>query len=226
MVHHGITREDFHRYYMPRCRQISLDNRAGQVLFVLNEAVNDSASFFAAHSKLADEERAKPRSRRPFNMIIWGMFTGSYSYRHILMSAISPTFLGRLLWEVFREKVRRLSHREPSRHVETPKARAHRDPGAVRILVLGGGFAGVHSTLRLEKALRGQPDIDLTLVSNENFFLFTPLLHEVATGGVETRHIAYPYRKLRGDRRFNFLQREVRSIDLAAKKVQSHHRDV
>ena len=56
-----------------------------------------------------------------------------------------------------------------------------------------GGFGGVYTALHLEGALRKQP-VDITLVSRENFFLFTPLLHEVATGGIETRHIAYPIR--------------------------------
>src|SRR5919204_4141518 len=51
-----------------------------------------------------------------------------------------------------------------------------------RIVILGGGFAGVYAALRLEKTLARDPDVEIVLVSRENFLLFTPMLHEVATG--------------------------------------------
>ncbi|MDO8472258.1 MAG: NAD(P)/FAD-dependent oxidoreductase [Dehalococcoidia bacterium] len=87
------------------------------------------------------------------------------------------------------------------------------------IVVLGGGFAGVYSVIRLEKALRNDKDVRITLVSNENFFLYTPMLHEVATGGIETRHIAYPIRVLRKDKAFDFHMGNVSRVDLANRKV-------
>jgi NADH:ubiquinone reductase (H+-translocating) len=45
-----------------------------------------------------------------------------------------------------------------------------------RILILGGGFAGAYAALHLEKRLAGSPDIEIMLVSKENFVLFTPML--------------------------------------------------
>jgi len=88
------------------------------------------------------------------------------------------------------------------------------------IVVLGGGFGGVYSLIRLEKALRHVKNIRITLISNENFFLYTPMLHEVATGGIETRHIAYPIRKLlRKNRRFDFRLCHVRRVDLKNHRV-------
>lgn len=87
------------------------------------------------------------------------------------------------------------------------------------IVVLGGGFAGVYTVIRLEKALRSEENVRITLVSNENFFLYTPMLHEVATGGIETRHIAYPIRKLRHDRKFGFQMGNVLSVDMQNRKV-------
>jgi len=85
--------------------------------------------------------------------------------------------------------------------------------------VLGGGFGGVNAVVRLERAFRHDKTKEITLVSNENFFLYTPLLHEVATGGVETRHIAYPLRRLRGKKSFCIRQANVCSIDLQRKTV-------
>ncbi|MBI2854922.1 MAG: NAD(P)/FAD-dependent oxidoreductase [Chloroflexi bacterium] len=87
------------------------------------------------------------------------------------------------------------------------------------IVVLGGGFGGVFSVIRLEQELRHDPSVNITLVSDQNFFLYTPFLHEVATGGIETRHIAYPLRRLRGKRHFNIQLGQVLDIDLKARRV-------
>jgi NADH dehydrogenase len=57
------------------------------------------------------------------------------------------------------------------------------------------------------------------MVSDENFFLFSPLLHEVAMGRIETRHIAYPIRRLHWRDRFNFVQANVQKIDLAQRRI-------
>src|SRR5262245_18677649 len=47
-----------------------------------------------------------------------------------------------------------------------------------RILILGGGFGGVEAARRFERLLRRRADVEVTLVSRDNFFLFTPMLHE------------------------------------------------
>ena len=91
-----------------------------------------------------------------------------------------------------------------------------------RVVILGAGFAGVTTALKVEKKLGRDPDVTITLVSDENFFLFTPMLHEVASGHIETRHIAEPIRRLRGKRRFEFVQADVKSVDLARKVVVTH----
>jgi hypothetical protein len=63
-----------------------------------------------------------------------------------------------------------------------------------RILILGGGFAGVEVLRRLQDRFQNDVSIDITMVSKDNFFLFTPMLHEVASGMIETRHIVTPIR--------------------------------
>jgi len=47
-----------------------------------------------------------------------------------------------------------------------------------KILILGGGFGGLYAALQLEKTLAHDPNVEVTLVNRENFFLFTPMLHE------------------------------------------------
>src|SRR5262249_39608833 len=53
---------------------------------------------------------------------------------------------------------------------------------APRLVILGGGFAGVTTALELAKRCAGVLPVDITLVSEQNFFLFTPMLAEAATG--------------------------------------------
>jgi NADH dehydrogenase len=88
-----------------------------------------------------------------------------------------------------------------------------------RIVVLGGGFAGVETVARLERRLGGRPDVELLLVSDQNYLLFTPLLPQVASSLVEPRHIVQPIRDIRGARRFRFRRDEVIDIDLARRRV-------
>ena len=54
-----------------------------------------------------------------------------------------------------------------------------------QILILGGGFAGLTVAMELEKKLAQDPSIEITLISRENFFLFTPMLHEVAASDLD-----------------------------------------
>src|SRR5919107_712515 len=61
-------------------------------------------------------------------------------------------------------------------------------PWPHRILILGGGFAGVETARHLEKLTRRRDDVEVWLVRRENFTLFTPLLPEVCSGQLEARH--------------------------------------
>src|SRR5262244_2262334 len=89
------------------------------------------------------------------------------------------------------------------------------------ILILGGGFGGVYAALELEKNLARDPDIQITLINRENFFLFTPMLHEVAASDLDITHIVNPVRKLL--KRIEFFDGDVQSIDLENKRVVVSH---
>jgi NADH dehydrogenase len=90
-----------------------------------------------------------------------------------------------------------------------------------QILILGGGFAGLYAALHLEKTLARDPDIEVTLVNRENFFLFTPMLHEVAASDLDMTHIVNPLRKF--FRHVQFFEGDVESIDLSGRKVVVSH---
>ena len=65
---------------------------------------------------------------------------------------------------------------------------------------------------KFERALARGADLDVTLVSRENFVLFTPMLHEVAASDLDITNIVSPIRKLL--RRVTFFDGDIESIDL------------
>ena len=94
-------------------------------------------------------------------------------------------------------------------------------PNKTKILILGGGFGGLYTALELEKQVGDDPNIEITLVNRQNFFLFTPMLHEVAASDLDITTIVNPIRKLL--KRTNFFDGEVTSIDLNNKRVTVSH---
>ncbi|MBI4287098.1 MAG: FAD-dependent oxidoreductase [Chloroflexi bacterium] len=205
-VFHGIGSDDLGKSYLPFCRAIERDNSWGRLLFSVHRNTKNSRTFFLAYARLIGAEQRRPKRRS--SRVLWGLFTGSYSYGRLMKLSLSPGALLPLAGAMATEL---LAYHRPSL-AAGPGKRVH-------ILILGGGFGGVYTALRLKRAIGGENNVDVTLVSRENFFLFTPFLHEVATGGIETRHIAYPIRQIRGWSNFRFIHHRVTLIDLAAKKV-------
>ena len=90
-----------------------------------------------------------------------------------------------------------------------------------RILILGSGFGGLYAAMELERLIKRRSDVEITLVNRENFFLFTPMLHEVAAGDLDLATIVNPVRKLL--KRVQFFCGEAHSIDLERKEVHVSH---
>jgi NADH dehydrogenase FAD-containing subunit len=89
----------------------------------------------------------------------------------------------------------------------------------VRIVVLGGGFGGVTTARHLERRLRGYPNVEITLISRDNFFVLTPLLFESCSGRLELRHCAQPIRAAL--RRTRFLEAAVQAVDVQRQMVRA-----
>ena len=88
--------------------------------------------------------------------------------------------------------------------------------GPPRVVILGGGYGGVYTALRLQKAAR-RGQIELSMVSRDNFFLFYPMLAEVVSGSIEPPHIVNPIRRL--CRFTNFYQAEIEAVDVESRHV-------
>lgn len=63
-----------------------------------------------------------------------------------------------------------------------------------RVVILGGGFGGTGTAQRLEQLFSRIPGLEITLVSRSNYLLYTPMLAEVASSGLEPQHISAPIR--------------------------------
>ncbi len=88
-----------------------------------------------------------------------------------------------------------------------------------RIVILGGGFAGVYTAMYLEKGMYPieRERFEISLVSLENYMVFQPLLPEVISGTIEMMHVIAPIRRLA--KRTNVLTREIQAIDLERRVV-------
>jgi NADH dehydrogenase len=86
-----------------------------------------------------------------------------------------------------------------------------------RILIAGGGFAGLYAAMHFEKRLARRADVEVTLISRENFILFTPMLHEVAAGDLYPGDIVNPLRRIL--RHVKVVEADVQAIDLNLRRV-------
>jgi NADH dehydrogenase len=90
------------------------------------------------------------------------------------------------------------------------------DPGAHRVVIVGGGFGGLQAALRLRRT-----HAQVTLIDRRNFHLFQPLTYQVATGALSPGEIAYPLRAIfKRNRNVRVLMAEVSAFDLGARQLR------
>jgi NADH dehydrogenase len=87
-----------------------------------------------------------------------------------------------------------------------------------KVVIAGGGFAGLYAAMQFEKRLARRADVEVTLISHENFILFTPMLHEVAAGDLYPGDIVNPLRRIL--RHVKVFEADVQSVDLEKRLVR------
>ncbi|HVE82408.1 MAG TPA: FAD-dependent oxidoreductase [Myxococcales bacterium] len=102
-------------------------------------------------------------------------------------------------------------------------------PSPTRVVIVGGGFGGCFTARRLERIFGGGGAVEVSLVNRDNYFVFQPLLPEVASGAIIPHQIVNPIRRMLP--RTRFFQSEVDGIDLEKREVavlvgegRQHHR--
>ncbi len=86
-----------------------------------------------------------------------------------------------------------------------------------KIVILGGGFAGIKCARKLESQFGDDPEVELVIVSEDNFLLFTPMLPQVASAMIEARHIVLPIRTI--CKKTKFYEGRIKNIDPYGKIV-------
>lgn len=91
------------------------------------------------------------------------------------------------------------------------------ETSAQRVVIIGAGFAGLELTKRLSRG-----DFQVVLIDKHNYHTFQPLLYQVASAGLEPDSIAYPVRKVFGNKKNVFFRMaEVQKVDASSKKIST-----
>jgi NADH dehydrogenase len=88
-----------------------------------------------------------------------------------------------------------------------------------RIVVAGAGFGGLEAVTHLDRMFRHDRAVEILLLSDQNYLLFTPLLPQIASSYTDPRHIIQSVREIRGRKNFRFRREAVRAVDVANRRV-------
>lgn len=88
-----------------------------------------------------------------------------------------------------------------------------------RIVVAGAGFGGLEAVTQLDRVFHRDRDVDILLLSDQNYLLFTPLLPQIASSYTDPRHIVQAVREIRGRKKWRFRREAVRAVDAANRRV-------
>jgi NADH:ubiquinone reductase (H+-translocating) len=139
----------------------------------------------------------------------WGAHQMRMHFPALMGWVLYGAVLG-LLTQAFTDGAEQMFGPEPERAAMAPSAKK-------RIVILGGGFAGMKTAEWLEEQFRTDPSVSLTLVNETNALLFTPMLAEVAGSSLEPSHISTPLRSSLP--RTEFIRGTVTTIDFEKRRV-------
>jgi NADH dehydrogenase len=89
------------------------------------------------------------------------------------------------------------------------------------VVILGVGFSGLTALKKIEAKISKNDDVGITLIDQNNYFTFAPLLHQVAVGALHPWDIVAPFRTLGLKEKTTFLQARVARIDLEKREIST-----
>ena len=96
----GISAEDLRQHFLPACRKISHDNVLGKMVFWFTGLIQRTRFSRRALLRMTALEQNNETAPRHLSTILWDVFTGSAPYKEILLRALHPGFLIRLVWNL------------------------------------------------------------------------------------------------------------------------------
>lgn len=109
-VRHGVAAEDFRRHFLPACRAIEQDNQVGRLIFAVVSQIRTRPLARSVVIQMILDEQGQPGVLRRMSAVQWAMYTGSGSYRSILLRLLHPALLlglARGVWVPLRAERRR-----------------------------------------------------------------------------------------------------------------------
>lgn len=95
-IFYGISEESFRKHYLPYCRKVARDNAIGKVTFLATRVIQKTRFARRVLWRMTVREQRREGRARRLSQVLWDMFTGSASYRDVLMRTMHPAFLGGL----------------------------------------------------------------------------------------------------------------------------------
>ena len=100
-IFHGISENDFRKYYLPFCRRIETDNRIGKFIFkAISQIQKMKFARRAVFRMVSKEQQGQANAELGMSMVMWDMLTGGALYRDVLSRVFNPAFLSRFLWNI------------------------------------------------------------------------------------------------------------------------------
>lgn len=88
-----------------------------------------------------------------------------------------------------------------------------------KVVILGAGFGGIYTYLGLEKYISNFDEVEITIIDRKNYFLFVPMIHEVATGNLEPNSVIQPIRQAIDLSKVRFIEGQIVSVDADARSI-------
>jgi len=99
-VFEGVSAQDFQQFYLPACMNVEYDNDIGRLIFLGVSRIQKLRFARKAMLNMILSEQSSPGSLRRMSTVQWDMYTGSGSYKEILMRILHPAFLLKLGWDM------------------------------------------------------------------------------------------------------------------------------
>ena len=142
---------------------------------------------------------------------IWGAAAASALFPGLIAALIQGALVGLLYGLGYELLDRHWGLAEPEIAIAPP-------PISMRVVILGGGYAGVNAAQRLDRELEHDATVGIWLVSRTNYLLHTPMLSEVSSGAVRSQHISPALRSF--FRRVEVVHGSVEHVDLDRRVVR------